>query len=32
MLKLHYMIEIMGTKLSGFGLFSNYHCANIEGR
>lgn len=30
MLTLHYMIGIMGTKLSGSGLFSNYHFANIK--
>lgn len=32
MLTLHYMIGIMGTKLSGSGLFSNYHFANIKER
>lgn len=32
MLMLHYMIGIMGTKLIGSGLFSNYHFANIKER
>lgn len=32
MLTLHYMIGIVGTKLSGSGLFSNFHFANIKER